>query len=232
MKARSSLPCAVAFALVLVSAAAHADEPELTPPETLPTHVLVHIKSPEPVQLESRAAGQKGWVTACVAPCDTELPLADEYRIAYRTKEPSSEKPFRLAPGADGAVMLKVHPSSVGGKVGGGVLIGLGAVAATIGALGLIGGIGLAAGPADSCRDSSNDWCVDDHALGSALILISLVPLLLGGGMIAGGVAITADANAHTEQRPWAGREPVWVGPRAEGAPKRAGFVTPLSFAF
>ena len=50
--------------------------------------------------------------------------------------------------------------------------------------------------------------------------------------MLAGGVALVVDSNASTEQLPWAGREPVWVAPRAEAAPRKAGFVTPFSFAF
>ncbi len=236
MKTRSSLPSALAFALVLasvsaVTTAAHADEAvadDLAPPETVPTHVLVHIDSPEPVQLESRVPGQRGWATVCGVPCDRELPLADEYRIAYGRKGASSEKPFRLEPGAKGTVELKVRPASTGGKVGGGALIGLGAGVGILGVLGIAVGLPLASEPDGPCKA---DRCFGGSGIGLLIAGVGLAGLLVGGGMIAGGAAIVADSEASTTQKPWSGREPSWVGPQSS-APKKAELFVPLSFSF
>ena len=238
MKALRSLASVFAFGLVFASASAAradepgSDEPSAASPEVLPARVRVHIASPSPSKLEARESGAVAWTPVCGVPCDEELPLGDEYRIVYGKKADAAGKPFRLTAAGPGGVVLTVRPESVAAKAGGGVLIGLGAVAATVGVLGLLAGVGLAAQPADSCRGSSNDWCVDGQTLGSALILASLIPLLLGGGMIAGGAAVMSDSKASATQRPAAGREPTWVGPRAAGASGRAGFVAPLSFSF
>jgi hypothetical protein len=232
MKARRSLRSAVAFGLVLacasaVSTSAHADEPdaaELTPPETLPTHVLVHVESAKPVQLESRALGQKAWTVACGVPCDRELALADEYRFA-------GGPTFRLNPSSGSSVLLKVHPASAAGNVGGAALVGVGAVLAVIGAAGVLIGVAAAAQPAPSCGDSSSTWCGAGPGLGKALALISLFPLVAGGGMVAGGASLLSDSKTSATQRPWSGREPTWVGPQSS-APKKAGLFVPLSFSF
>jgi len=231
MKARRSLPSALAFGLVLASASAvsklaHADEPdaaELAPPETLPTHVLVHVESPKPVQLESRAPGQKTWAVVCGVPCDRELPLEGEYRFAHGPT-------FRLNPSSGSSVLLKVHPASVSGNVGGVALVGVGAVLAVLGTAGVLLGVAAAAQPTPTCGDHSSDWCGTGPGLGKAIALFSLVPLLVGGVMIAGGASILSDSKTSTTQRPWSGREPTWVGPQSS-APKKAGFV-PLSFSF
>ena len=214
----------LAFGLVLVSTPAHADDSrELTPPETMPTHVLVHIESPKPVELESRAPGQKTWAVVCGAPCDRELPLVDEYRFA-------NGPTFRLNPASGSSVLLKVHAASVAGNVGGAALVGVGAVFAVIGAAGVLIGVAAAAQPTPSCDDHSSDWCGAGPGLGKALALISLVPLLVGGGMIAGGASLLSDSKTTTTQRPWSGREPTWVGPQSS-AHKKAAFV-PLSLSF
>lgn len=233
MKARG-LPSALAFGLALASASAvstsaRADEPlrvtsELTPPETLPTHVLVHVESPKPVALESRAPGEHTWTTACGMPCDRELPLADEYRFA-------NGPTFRLNPSSGSFVLLKVHPATAVGQAGGAALLGVGAVFAVIGAAGVLVGVAAAAQPTPTCDDHSSDWCGAGPGLGKGIALISLVPLLVGGMMVAGGASILSDSSkTSTTQRPWRGREPTWVGPQSS-APKKAGFV-PLSFSF
>ena len=232
MKARRSLPSAVAFGLVLatvstLSKPAHADQAEaaeLAPPETLPTHVLVHIESPQAARLEARAPGSTTWTTVCGIPCDRELPLADEYRVDHGPR-------FRLDPTGGGSVLLKVRPESVSGNVGGVALVGVGALFAVIGAAGMVLGLAAAAQPAPTCDDQSSNWCGTGPGLGKALALLSLIPLVVGGGMIAGGAAIMADSGASTEQRPWNGRAPTWVGPQSS-APKKAGLFVPLSFSF
>jgi hypothetical protein len=237
MKALRSLPSLVASGLVLAFAsAARADEsaPDdvfLGPPEVHPARVRVHVKSPSPVQLEARESGAAAWAPVCGVPCDQELPLGDEYRIVYGKNGDAPGLPFRLTATGPGGVVLKVHPASLGAKAGGGVLIGLGAALATVGALGLFVGIAVAAQPTE-CRADAGDWCSSGPALGEAVALVSLVPLLVGGGIIAGGASMMAGSKASATQRPASGREPTWVGPRAAGASGRAGFVAPLSFSF
>ena len=232
MKPRRSLPSVLVFGVALASASAasrpaHADEPdasELAPPETLPTHVLVHIQSPGPVELESRAPGEKTWAVVCGVPCDQELPLGDDYRFAHGPT-------FRLTPMSGGSVLLKVHPASRAGKVGGVALVGVGAFLAVIGSLGVIVGLAAAAQPAPTCGDHSSDWCGAGQGLGKAVAVVSVLPLLAGVGLIAGGSSLLADSKTSMTQRPWSGREPTWVGPQSS-APKKAGLFVPLSFAF
>jgi hypothetical protein len=230
MKSRSSLPSLLAFGLVLASAsAARADDfTPLPAPEPLPTHVRVHIAAPHDVRLESRAPGQSAWAAACSVPCDRELPLADEYRTVYGKGAAEAGKPFSLKPAGANAIVLKIDPPSAAGSVGGGVLIGLGSVIDLFSVVGLVGGLSLAAQDAPC----SEGCYISGSALGTGLAVVSFVGLLLGTGVIAGGAAIMADAKGSMEQRPAAGREPTWAQPRAELAPKRAAFVTPLSFSF
>lgn len=235
MKSRLCLSFAFAAGLSLASTSAHADDseaygPRLQPPVETPSLVLVHLSSKGPARLETRDVGET-WVAVCDAPCDREVPVGDAYRIAYGTKGQTAGRPFRLKP-TSRAIELKVAAPSTAASVGGGVLLGLGVVLTAVGGLGLVTGVAAAAGPADSCAGSANDWCVDGQELGKALVLVSLVPLLLGGAMIAGGAAVMSDAKGNVEQRPAAGREPTWAQPRAEMAPRKAGFVTPLSFSF
>jgi hypothetical protein len=230
MNSRLPLCFALASGLLLASASARAGEPEaygpqLAPPIELPSAVLVHVSSKGAARLERREVGER-WIAVCDAPCDRELPLADDYRIAYGTKGQTAGPPFRLRP-ASGAVELKVHPSSVGGQAGGTVLVVLGSAVALVSGLGLLVGISLAAQPDTPCH---TDWCIDPHPVGGALALLSGLGLLMGAGVIVGGTAIIEDAKGKTTQRPWSGREPTWVGPQAT-APKKAGFV-PLSFSF
>lgn len=232
MKSRCRLPSVLAFGLVLASASAvptsaHADEGDtasLAPPETLPTHVLVHIESPRPVQLESRGPGQTTWAAVCGVPCDQDLPLGHEYRFAYGPT-------FRLNPTAGGSVVLKVHPASLAGNVGGVALVGVGAFLAVIGTLGLVVGVAAAAQPTPSCGDQSSDWCGVGPGIGKAIALVSVLPLLGGAGLIAGGGSLLADSKTSITQRPWSGREPTWIGPQSS-ASKKAGLFVPLSFSF
>jgi hypothetical protein len=224
MNARRSPLSFLAFGLALVggsvvSTPAHADEPVAT---ELPTHVRVHIESPKPVQLEGRAPGQKPWSVACDVPCDRELPLADEYRFG-------DGPAFRLSP-MGGSVLLKVRPASVTGNAGGVVLVGVGVVLAVVGAVGVVVGLNAASQPPPTCGDQSSYLCGAGPGLGKALALLSVIPLLGGVGMAAGGATLLSDSKASTTQRPWSGREPTWVGPQSSTSKK--GLSVPLSFAF
>jgi len=230
MKSRCWLPSGLAFGLVLASASvARADDSRtdaalLAPPEAIPTHVLVHIESPKPVQLESRGAGHPAWAAVCGVPCDKELPLADEYRFAPGPT-------FHLRSTAGDSVVLKVRPASLAATVGGGALVGVGAFLAVVGAVGLTVGLAAAAQPTPTCGDHSSYLCGAGPGIGKASALVSVLPLLGGAGMIAGGASVLADSKTSITQRPFSGREPTWVGPQS-AAPKKAGLFVPLSFAF
>lgn len=238
MRPRCSHPFALAFGLVLAaSTTARAEEPaanELAPAGTASTHVLVHLESAKPLHLESRAPGQKTWGVVCAAPCDRELPLADEYRIAYGGKGAAPGQPFRLTANEKRSILLEVHPPSADGKVGGGLLIGLGALFMVASALSGLAAIVLQPCSADHANADEatrgDGWCGDTATFHTAL-LVSGAGLLAGTGSIVGGVLLIRGSTASTTQRPWAGREPTWVGPHA-AASSRAGIVVPLSFSF
>lgn len=91
--------------------------------------VLVHIDSPDPVNLEAPNA-DGSWSAVCHSPCDRPLP-AGEYRI-YGNGIRSS-KSFQIEPGS--RTTLEVDPTSSGGHTAGIVLT-------------VVGGVGLLPGAA------------------------------------------------------------------------------------
>ena len=108
--------------------------PPATPPTPAPMvgpKVRVHINSPSRVILYRRPAGTNSWVQACASPCDEELPLGDQYRVAGNGVAQSKEVSLGGNPG--GAVTLTVDPPSIGGMIMGGLIAGAGVTAGYIG---------------------------------------------------------------------------------------------------
>ena len=226
MRSPSSLPSALAFGLVLaVSSSARADEPdaaELAPPEAEPTHVLVHLESPRPVRLESHAPDQKTWRVACGAPCDRELPLADEYRIAYREKGMLPGRPFRLTADGQRSILVKVHPASADGMVGGGLLIGLGGLFMVASALsGVVAILSQPCGADHATADEAtrgDGWCGDAATFHTALLISGAGVLAATGSVVGGVLMIQASSRTSTTQRPDLSRGGTPVTPRAGAA--------------
>jgi hypothetical protein len=95
--------------------------------------VLVHIESPEPVDLETNAGGG-GWRSVCTSPCDRSLPAGESYRVSGSGVPESLVFVLQPAPRAT----LKVDPSNKHSRVGGTLLT-------VLGVIGLVPGIGVTA---------------------------------------------------------------------------------------
>jgi hypothetical protein len=220
-------------ASVSASTTAHAEAPM----------VWVHVSSPVPVQLQRHDLDRRVWDVACDAPCDRDLPLEDEYRVAYGKKGASGET-FRFASRPGGEVTLTVHPPSETAKSAGDALIGVGAV------LGVASLVGVIFFGSIAAQKPSQQACSDDQAtdgrdggiacgLGQGLAggaaILSGVVLLGAGGILAGGFALRADSGGSTKQRlepdTVAAREPTWTASHVPSTGKPA-FVIPLSFSF
>jgi len=79
----------LAFSLLLFAADARADDALGVEDGVARTHV--HITSGRNVQLYRRPEGTESWVRACTAPCDLDLPTADDYRITGDAMPSSGE---------------------------------------------------------------------------------------------------------------------------------------------
>jgi hypothetical protein len=88
---------AATLAAVLWSSAARADE------------VRVHVDSPRPVTLETRAGGDVAWSVACESPCDVSVQTDGDFRIAGPNV--TTSEPFVLRPRGE-LVALRVRPAS------------------------------------------------------------------------------------------------------------------------
>jgi hypothetical protein len=231
--------------------------PMLVPPVTIPVVPMspiapiarVRIDSTIPVRLEQRAvrAGRaSAWSTACDAPCDRNLPLGDEYRVLYG-KDVTAGPPFRLRAEAGSKVTLTVRPASKAGEAGGVALVVVGA------ALGMASLAGVVVFGSIATRTPSEEACFDGNTRGrdggimcgfgegvaKVLVVFSAAGMLLGGGIVAGGVALMNSSGPALTQKPAPPlaafvREPTWVGPRGmpPGPSGKRPFVVPLSFSF
>lgn len=161
----------------------------------VPGSVLVHIESPQPVDLE-RETGDRSdpFDVICMSPCDTWVPVTSGYRLAgdgtwvpvtsgYRIAGDGTRasRRFELLANAGGRQTLVVSPASSSAFGLGIVLIVVGGVALGIAGLALLG----AALPSDSPNSSNNSGAVD------------LVLGLLAGGLGAEGGGITLVVLNH-----------------------------------
>ena len=114
------------------AAASGSSAPPAPPPgmKVVPA-VRVHIDGNRAAVLERRTSEEYEWVTACVSPCDVNVPVGDQYRISGDGVRPSSS--FFLKASAGEHVRLRVSTSSSTasgwGKallIGGGVITLLG----------------------------------------------------------------------------------------------------------
>jgi hypothetical protein len=88
---------AVTFAALLWNPPARADD------------VRVHIESPRPVTLETRAGGDVAWSVACESPCDVAVATEGDLRITG--PDVTTSEPFVLRPRGN-SVVLRVRPAS------------------------------------------------------------------------------------------------------------------------
>ena len=83
------------------------------------------------VALQSHAEGESQWSTVCTAPCDRELPLDADYRVAAEHLRTSATLRLNALRGEH--LTLDVHPVSQRKHTTGAVLLGTGIVLFVIG---------------------------------------------------------------------------------------------------
>jgi hypothetical protein len=110
--------------------------PAPPPPRDLSDKVLVHVDGPDNARLEQDTTNAGNWTEVCSAPCDIQLPVAADYRIAGGVRQ---SRVFNL-PGHHGEkVTLTVSAATTGGFVVGVVLTAVGGPVALVGLF--VGGI-------------------------------------------------------------------------------------------
>jgi hypothetical protein len=165
--------------------------PSAAPPATPKSGPLVkvHIASDESVILDRRPAGMDTWVPACNAPCDEELPLGDEYRVAGAGLR--ATRPFRLQGEPGGSVEVRLNAKSTTSF---GVGAGVGGLGLVIDAYSLYLVFLGSAMMHTSCSSDSYGTahsCSDSRGAGESLRNVGLVMLIpgtvaavVGGGMM------------------------------------------------
>jgi hypothetical protein len=154
------------------------------PPSLVPGSVLLHIESPEPVDLERETGDRRDpFYVACTSPCDEWVPATGKYRIAGAGTRAS--RPFELLAKA-GRETVVVSPASSAAFGIGIAAIAVGGVAAAIGGLGL-----LSASFGDDPNGSGGSGPID-LALG-----------VIAGGLLAeacGIVLVVSNAGSRVNQ--------------------------------
>jgi hypothetical protein len=161
----------------------------LVPPSS--GSVLVHLDADDGVVLEHIAPGSGRWRPACTAPCDAELPLADQYRIGGDSIRRS--RPFVLVGNPGQHVLISVSPASKGAFTGGIALSSVGAAAFGLGLVVLlIGAIG-------TCTEEDDFGVCDATTPNNGLETTGVVITLAGVGMMIGGIVLVA-SNSRTRE--------------------------------
>ncbi len=187
-------------------------------------NAYVHLDADSEVRLE-RQSGTT-WVGQCNAPCDRELPLDGNYRIAGGSIRTSAN--FRLMATKPGdRVIISVNPASKGGLVGGIILAGIGTPFAIIGGLTLLVVAAIDAAP--------NHYVETGPAkiVGWSLFGIGAVGVIAGIVLITGNASTGVDQFNDTAKAAWlrAGapdkRVPIWRDVTTP-APAQTGLSVPL----
>jgi hypothetical protein len=153
----------------------------------------VHVEADRAVALEGLSP-QGNWSVACMAPCDAELPLANDYRITGEGIR--SSRVFRITAMAGQHVVINVNPASKGGFTGGVVLTSIGPVVFFIGAIVWL--VGEAEASLYS-TDSSDNGLSSGQSNGKGAETTGGVMMLVGLGALVGGVVLIV-GNSHTKQ--------------------------------
>ncbi|MDB4935672.1 MAG: hypothetical protein JWP87_2644 [Labilithrix sp.] len=174
-RSRRFLPIALlAVTTMLWAADASAQEP-LAPDPVEPIRVRIRAANPHRTALVYARDQAGAFVLACRTPCHERLPPGLELRIKV---EGSADVQTHFVPGSLGdEVDIIVAPPSRGAQIGGGIALGLGAVA-TIGG-GYLFVRGSEAGP-------------DTYGIGAFFQLVGGALALIGVGVVATGIALVA----------------------------------------
>jgi hypothetical protein len=196
----------------------------LPPAAPADPEALVHIDSSEPVQLVRRHGANVVWWHVCWSPCDVSAPLGDEYLLAG--EKVNRSKPFRLEPGADGRVLLRVkpgvkakHTTGLAFLAGGGVLALLGT---TVLAVGIDPSVTF---QNDALTHNENTTAI---AVGSLLIVGGVAAGITGGAWALDNAYTTVGAGAVPARRDIEPLPPPQTGPASARRPEGPAWIVPL----
>lgn len=153
------------------------------PPPQVTVRALVHVESPEPVDLE-RETGDRDdpFSIACTSPCDEWVPASGRYRIAGSGMRASGRFELRAGSGRETLVASPASSAAFG--------IGIGAI--------VVGGIAIAFGALGLLSVSFNDDPSGSSDEGPPILALGLI----GGGLVAEATGVTLVVlNAHTRVR-------------------------------
>jgi hypothetical protein len=159
------------------------------PPAATPGAVLVHIATPNEVDLEVRRGSD--WVPICTSPCDRLVRPGDSYRVSSDDVPASNVFAIQPAP----RVTLRVDPSTKQSHVGGIVLTILGAagfvpgVGVTIAVAGFFLGGAILVCPIAAAFNANYGNCVVGAA---GLVTPTYASPYVWGPAIAGAVLLVA----------------------------------------
>ncbi len=93
--------------------------------------ILVHVEASRRVSLMRREPDNGEWITACESPCDQQLPLNNEYRLAGSGVTQSGEFELEGKPGQ--RVVITANVGSTAGLTGGLIVAGVGLLVTIVG---------------------------------------------------------------------------------------------------
>ncbi|HZU84241.1 MAG TPA: hypothetical protein VE987_15030 [Polyangiaceae bacterium] len=184
-----------AFVVVLVIVIgspriARAQSGSASAPEQVPGSVLLHIESPDPVDLQRETGDRRDpFYVACTSPCDEWVPATGRYRIIGGGTRASRRFELLASSGRETVVVSPASSTGFGVGIAG---IAIGAAALGIGVLGLL----LSALPSDDPNGPTSNG-PPTWELG-----------LIAGGLVAaaGGVTLVVlNASSHVHQTTAAG---------------------------
>jgi hypothetical protein len=162
-----------------------------TPPTPAPMvgpRARVHITSSKNVILYRRPAGSSGWVQACSAPCNQELPIGDTYRVTGNGVAASKEFHLDAPPG--GLVDVAIDPPSTGGMVLGGFMAGGGATAAYVGMLVALVGASQANDTCFGGFGTMDNYCQQRKEEGESARNAGLITMGVGTVLTVAGIIV------------------------------------------
>ena len=165
---------------------APANAPSATLNQATPGAVHVHIDSPKPAILYRRPHGETTFARVCDAPCDTLVPLGDDYQISVEGTNTMNLALF----GKNGdSVEIAVQPST--GNKSTAIVMVLGGLAAFGGgALLDLFGLGLLG------TSTGKTGCNDCHPTGAIVLGVGLVFTV--GGAVLGAMGVARLVNSKS----------------------------------
>jgi hypothetical protein len=136
-----------------------------------------------------RRAPENGeWVTACESPCDQQMPLNNEYRIAGSGVTQSGEFTLDGKPGQ--RVVITANVGTTAGLTAGLIAAGVGLLVVITGFYVIVGSV------AANCTSGTTN-CTKSSANGGTVVGVALVIGGLGAIIVGGIIALN---NAHSGQ--------------------------------